>query len=137
MWVEDYEPAMVWSEQWVRARKAHWCIECGRAIAVRERYHLTRSLFDGAWHTDRTCERCAKLRDELADKLHDGAWVAGLLWEEVWHLLPRELREALSTWTWLAQPPRGPSGDEWISLYERHRAAVELGLCLAGGAVRS
>ena len=46
-----------------RARKAHWCCECPRAIKPGDRYEYTSGVWDGYPHSFRTCRRCVVLRE--------------------------------------------------------------------------
>jgi hypothetical protein len=45
------------------ARKAHRCIECGRAISVGQRYEYASGVWDGRPDSFRTCSRCVVLRE--------------------------------------------------------------------------
>lgn len=58
----DYcEPWEVRRASYQRARRAYGCVECGRRIAVGERYHKVVGLLDGYWSTHRTCQHCDAL----------------------------------------------------------------------------
>lgn len=56
--VDDAEPWDFCSETERRAAKPHTCAECGRRVAVGERYHHLVGVMDGRWSTWRTCAHC-------------------------------------------------------------------------------
>ena len=45
------------------ARKHYRCDECGRAIAISERYEHVRAKWEGDIGSYKTCPRCLALRD--------------------------------------------------------------------------
>lgn len=53
-----YGRAIIYDEQWRRARKEHFCQGCGRAISRGEQYVAASSLYDGRWSNWNECERC-------------------------------------------------------------------------------
>ena len=53
------------SETWPRARKAYKCCECGETIKVGEKHQSITGKWDGEILTYRTCEICAKIRDDF------------------------------------------------------------------------
>ena len=59
--------ADVYNESWQRARKRYKCCECRSLIQIGEEYQRVKMLYDGLWVTYKTCEKCADLRDSLAD----------------------------------------------------------------------
>jgi len=61
----DGEGPDVSDTNWPKARKEHMCCECGEAIKPGQRYERTSGLWDGAWSTYKTCEACARIRDDL------------------------------------------------------------------------
>lgn len=64
----DYDSApSFFSETWHNARKAHTCCECGQAINVGQDYQRVSGVWDGEFMTYKTCERCAGLREALAE----------------------------------------------------------------------
>lgn len=71
-------------ESMVKARKAHWCIECLEPIAVGETYQRVRGKWDGEVRSIKTCAHCAKMRKEAIKKTDGelafgqlGCWYAG------------------------------------------------------------
>lgn len=71
----------------VTARKGHKCSECGREIAVGDRYEYVSAHVDGAMFFYHTCLDCVDLRDSLSCK-EDGLTIChGMLWEEIRDLL--------------------------------------------------
>jgi hypothetical protein len=59
----DVEPAACWHERWPKARKPHWCCECGAPIAVGDIYHHFSGVWDGRGGDYRTCLECSQVRD--------------------------------------------------------------------------
>ena len=54
----DYDPADVWNVTMPHARIRHKCTECNGPIIPGEQYERVESLYDGAWTTYKTCQRC-------------------------------------------------------------------------------
>jgi hypothetical protein len=77
--VDDYEPATVCTVRDVRARKQHWCGECGRVIEKGETYEYVRGLWEGDWSTHKTCLGCKRVRQHLCSS----GWRYGGLAEQV------------------------------------------------------
>lgn len=46
-----------------RAKKAHWCAECGRKIEPGERYEYATGKCEGDWFDCHTCPQCLNLRE--------------------------------------------------------------------------
>lgn len=70
---EDGEPPEFYRERLIsRARKAHRCCECSRAIPVGAAYRYTAGKWDGCFNEYTTCLRC----EALAEAFHDveGCW---------------------------------------------------------------
>lgn len=61
----DYEPAAVWDERSVRARRPHKCIECAGTIRPGEHYARVGCLFEGSWETLIRCALCYFLADAI------------------------------------------------------------------------
>ena len=59
----------LYSAREIVARKPHTCCECGATIPAGDTYERVKGLWDGAWATYATCERCADLRESVASKL--------------------------------------------------------------------
>jgi hypothetical protein len=59
--------ADIYNETWQRARKHYKCCECSSAIEPKDSYQRVTMLYDGMWDTYKTCEKCADLRESLAD----------------------------------------------------------------------
>ena len=58
----DYEAPEFYTQETRRAKKAHRCSECGRAIDVGESYEHVRGKWDGEMGTYKTCSRCLALK---------------------------------------------------------------------------
>lgn len=56
-----------------RARKPRECVECGRIIAVGERYHTLKSVYDGYFSAAHMCEHCGAARSWLM--VHCGGYI--------------------------------------------------------------
>lgn len=63
----DADAPRVYRESWPTARRNHKCCECGRTIAAGETYQHVSGLWENGFESYKTCERCADLRDSLAD----------------------------------------------------------------------
>ena len=50
-----------------KARKQHMCCECGKQILVGETYEYISGVWDGGPDSFHTCEKCADLRDSMAE----------------------------------------------------------------------
>jgi hypothetical protein len=65
----------------VRAIKTHKCCECGEAIKPGEKYERAKGKWDNEICTFKTCETCARIREDYCP---DGSEFGGLretLWE--------------------------------------------------------
>lgn len=60
------EPADLWDEKWVKARKPHTCYECGQPIEPGMVYGRATYLYNGRWYTDRRCPACLILAEWVA-----------------------------------------------------------------------
>lgn len=63
---DDLEGPEFYLEELVKARKAHTCCECGKAINPGQMYQRITGKWDGNVRTYKTCEPCADLRDSLS-----------------------------------------------------------------------
>ena len=63
------------------ARKAHKCKECGREIALGERYHVDRFIWEGKLETHKVCAHCMVAREWLSDEC--GGWLFGAVEEDI------------------------------------------------------
>lgn len=63
----DCEPAAVFDDRLVTARKAHACEECNHPIISGEKYHAISGLSDGEWWHFKICHCCQKKRCALAN----------------------------------------------------------------------
>jgi hypothetical protein len=83
MCMMDYCDDMVTmlSESDPKARKPHRCNECRRVIAVGEKYHVDRYVFDGSMTAHKTCAHCMVAREWLAKEC--GGWVFGSVEEDL------------------------------------------------------
>jgi len=59
----DSEGPTLLEEKYITARKLHTCCECGSEISPGEKYQRTKGLWGGSWDTFKTCETCARIRD--------------------------------------------------------------------------
>ena len=74
------EPADVFVKTWRTARQKHCCYECRDTIASGDRYEHVSMLWEGMWHTTKTCAACASIAEGLSP---DGSRVTGILWDDV------------------------------------------------------
>jgi hypothetical protein len=77
----------VWKESVRRAAKDRKCDACIELIRKGDRYHVTRSLYDGEWETTSRCARCQAMFAFLSGALPSGEVCHGELdcghtWEE-------------------------------------------------------
>jgi ribosomal protein S14 len=63
------------------ARKAHECKECGREIALGERYHVDRFIWERKLVTHKVCAHCMVARQWLRDEC--GGWLFGAVEEDI------------------------------------------------------
>ncbi len=63
----------------IRARKAHHCVECREAIAIKDEYERYVLIGDGSASTYKTCLSCVEIRDHFAC---DG-WLFGQVWSDI------------------------------------------------------
>ena len=82
----DYDPPEFSDTAWPKARKIHICCECGYAIPKGEKYERVSGKWDGEMNVFKTCERCADLRDSLAE-YNCGCYLFGGLSEDYWEYL--------------------------------------------------
>jgi predicted RNA-binding Zn-ribbon protein involved in translation (DUF1610 family) len=84
----DYDPATVWDEQAVRARRPHECMECSGTIKPGEDYVRVGCLFEGSWSTLIRCAPCDFLADaiETLECGDEGQILFGGLGEEIANL---------------------------------------------------
>jgi len=75
------ESADVYEASARRARVAHRCCECREPIEPGQRYEYASILFDGSWSHAKTCELCARIRDDLCP----GGACHGELSQTIWY----------------------------------------------------
>ena len=75
--------ADVYEASWRVARKEHHCCECHEPIAVGQRYEYASVCYDGSWSHAKTCELCARIRDDLCR----GVYAHGELRDTIWYCL--------------------------------------------------
>jgi hypothetical protein len=63
------------------ARKAHKCRECRREIAIGERYHVDRFVWEGRLDTHKTCAHCMVAREWLRQEC--GGYLFGGVEEDI------------------------------------------------------
>jgi hypothetical protein len=73
--IDDSDPCRVYSTRFVVARKTHVCTECGRNIAIGERYKYAFGVDDFPFSAH-TCHHCTVAQDWLVQNcggfLHSG-----------------------------------------------------------------
>lgn len=73
-------PAQLFFQKKVKARKEYKCCECDGAIAPGERHDVVVILYNGAWSRHRTCLLCEEIGDHFTCGV--GRHI-GTLWEEL------------------------------------------------------
>jgi hypothetical protein len=94
-----------------RARKAHKCCECGRAINIGERYEYFASKFDGDFDVNKTCHQCAEIRQVFSCG-NEGPYY-GQLWEEMRDNAFPNLTTASECFTELSASSKAFVLDKW------------------------
>jgi DNA-directed RNA polymerase subunit RPC12/RpoP len=79
--IDGADPATVYSDRWVRARKSHKCEECGRSIAAGERYHYEFVVYDRQADSYHTCEHCGVAQRWLQENC--GGYLFGGIIEDI------------------------------------------------------
>jgi len=62
-----------------KARKQHWCGECGEAIEIGEEYEHYSGLWDGHWQSHKMCMTCVRIRNSL----FSCGWICGEMWNDI------------------------------------------------------
>ena len=88
----DFESPTLYRARVVRARKAHRCQECCRAICKGDQYEQHTGMFDGIFYSGKTCQRCLDLRQYIETHAQYFCFSHGNLIDDAWD----ELRE----WGW-------------------------------------
>jgi hypothetical protein len=70
---EGADPASVYREKIVTARKQHRCDECGRPIECGERYQYVFAIWEGSPGAYHTCQHCLVAQDWL--RAECGGWL--------------------------------------------------------------
>ena len=68
----DGESADVYTDEWRKARKEHWCHACAEAIVPGQRYMRVAMLFEGRWEIIVRCERCESIHAHLRGRIRKG-----------------------------------------------------------------
>ena len=55
------------SESMRKARKEHFCVECGSKIQIGQMYQVCTGIWDGSPDSFKTCFPCCRLRDEVTE----------------------------------------------------------------------
>lgn len=63
----DYERPSVFRVSTHRAKKKYRCCECRSNIEIGEQYEYVFGVWSGDSAVHRTCEKCADLRESMAD----------------------------------------------------------------------
>lgn len=61
------EPPRVIAHATIRARRGHFCDECGGVIHPRETYERVAGNWDGYWQRFKTCAGCLSLREAVIE----------------------------------------------------------------------
>jgi hypothetical protein len=78
--IDDFV-TMIAEGHFVKARKPHKCMECGRPIAAGESYHTESFRFDGEFMTHKTCAHCMVPRGWLQKEC--GGFVYNMIKEDL------------------------------------------------------
>jgi hypothetical protein len=79
--VDDADYVTLWNVTRPVAAKEHRCYDCDRTIAVGERYHRGKSLFEGRWSSYAVCAHCEAAAGWLG-RMCNG-WLYGGIGEEL------------------------------------------------------
>lgn len=80
--IDDADGPADWSnDRWHKARKAHRCDECGRQIAVGERYRYCAMKWDGEIDQYHTCAHCVVAEEWL--RVECRGWIFGAVKEDL------------------------------------------------------
>lgn len=83
----DDNPPQCFSLAVRKARKPHQCSECGRTIAVGERYEAHSGLWDGGFDTFCWCANCSAAQKIVEVLTNDHCYCYTQLWEGVYDSL--------------------------------------------------
>lgn len=75
------ETYRVWDKKEHVARQPYRCCECGRDIAVGERYQRVKGLHSGGWDTWHTCLHCAWAAEWLMSECN--GYLHGAVYEDL------------------------------------------------------
>lgn len=92
----DGEPIVVHNKRHPRARKEHKCCACDETIRRGDLYRDVFVVFDGDADTNKYCLRCARMYDEIdnrmeCDEAPDVHLACGHSWEELHGECPPEV----------------------------------------------
>jgi len=107
----DYDPASVYSEHTVRARKPHECCECGETIPVGAPHEHVTGCWDGNWSVYRTCGSCVSIREHFCP----GGWIFGELAEQVRECLGFDYRDDPATWDQAEVDEEDEDNRRWLA----------------------
>ena len=80
--IDDVDGAcQFYNEEKPVARKIHIWLECRRYIQPGESYRLVRGVWEGAWHTWKSCFHCGVVEDWLTSQC--GGFVHASVLEDV------------------------------------------------------
>ena len=74
--IDDGDPCEVSRSKMVVARKSHICEECGRDIAIGERYRYAFLVCDGDAISCHACAHCAVAQEWLTENCRGYCWSA-------------------------------------------------------------
>lgn len=78
----DYDPADIYNEKVVKARKNHICSECSRNITKDEKYKYHFGIWENKPSTFKTCRHCLIAQDWLREEC--GGFLHGQLRDEIY-----------------------------------------------------
>jgi hypothetical protein len=106
----DYDPADVYNQSEVKARKPHRCCECLQEIPPGAIYERVSMLFEGKWLRYDTCKSCKEIRDVF--RCGEG-FVFESLWENMHEIAFPELTTASECFRELSAAEKERVMDEW------------------------
>jgi hypothetical protein len=62
---DDGETCSIYERIMRKARKEHWCCECGDPIPKATTYEYVAMLFDGHWSHCKTCVPCMNIMENM------------------------------------------------------------------------
>jgi len=94
----DYDLPEFFSETVRTAKKPHRCCECGRAIAVGEKYENVTGKWEGDFSTYKTCVRCRAVRLYVIEHVPCFCWYYGTMLQDARETVSEYARELPGMW---------------------------------------